>query len=298
MGSFGDRLRRERELRGVTVAEIAESTKISKRSLEALESEEFDALPGGIFNRGFVRAYARYLGIDEEQAIADYVTASQEQPVPEDQFPLDVHQKEREGAPPLNPRRSSLPILLAILALVLVAGGWYWVKRKPLFGTGQPAATTSPGPVSPAPVVKPASTSTPQTAQPANPASQQTAVPSSTDADKTSSSPIKDGDKEKSPEKTPDQQPKESANIGKSFTVAIKATEESWVSVTADGKPVLDGVLAPDKLRLIKAGKQVVLKTGNARGIEVSYNGRPLGPLGSKENEVRTVIYNNKGPAQ
>src|SRR5258708_28592305 len=52
MGEFGDRLRRERELRGITLQEISESTKISKKSLEALENEEFEELPGGGFNPG------------------------------------------------------------------------------------------------------------------------------------------------------------------------------------------------------------------------------------------------------
>ena len=68
-------MRREREMRGITVEEIAEATKIGSRSLRSLEEEHFDQLPGGIFNRGFVRAYARYLGIDEEQAVTDYLTA-------------------------------------------------------------------------------------------------------------------------------------------------------------------------------------------------------------------------------
>ena len=76
MTSFGEKLQREREMRGVTLEEIAEATKIGTRNLRALETNEFDKLPGGIFNKGFVRAYARYLGIDEEQAVADYLVAS------------------------------------------------------------------------------------------------------------------------------------------------------------------------------------------------------------------------------
>jgi cytoskeletal protein RodZ len=73
---FGERIRREREMRGITLEEIALATKIGTRALRALEEEEFGKLPGGIFNKGFVRAYARYLGIDEEQAVADYETAT------------------------------------------------------------------------------------------------------------------------------------------------------------------------------------------------------------------------------
>ena len=61
MPSFGERLKRERELRGIKLPEIAEATKISVRFLEALETDRFDLLPGGIFRRSFVKAYADHV---------------------------------------------------------------------------------------------------------------------------------------------------------------------------------------------------------------------------------------------
>src|SRR5215471_4961004 len=147
MGAFGDKLRREREMRGITLSEISESTKISKRWLQALEDEQFEQLPGGVFNRGFVRAYARFLGINDEQAVADYIAASNEQEPPEDKFPLEIHEKKRSDAPPLNPKRSFVPVLLAIVALVLVVGGWtVWVKRKPQSSTAAPQSSRSRAP--------------------------------------------------------------------------------------------------------------------------------------------------------
>src|ERR1700674_4999542 len=127
MGVFGERLRREREMRGITLEEISGSTKISKRHLQALEQEDFDALPGGIFNKGFVRAYARYVGIDEEQAVTDYMAADQQQATAEARFPLEVHK-----SVDMNPRRSYTPVLLALLALIVILGGWtYWKKHRP-----------------------------------------------------------------------------------------------------------------------------------------------------------------------
>jgi len=69
---FGDRLKREREMRGVTIEEVAAATRISPRFLEALENEQWDRLPGGAFNRGFIRSVARYLGLDEESMVAEY----------------------------------------------------------------------------------------------------------------------------------------------------------------------------------------------------------------------------------
>ena len=67
--------KKEREQRSVSLDDIALSTKIGTRMLRALEEEKFDQLPGGIFNKGFVRAYARHLGLDEQQTINDYMEA-------------------------------------------------------------------------------------------------------------------------------------------------------------------------------------------------------------------------------
>jgi hypothetical protein len=72
---FGEKLRRQRELRGLSIEAIANSTKISTRMLRAIEDEHFDQLPGGVFNKGFVRAYARQIGLDEDDAVAGYLTA-------------------------------------------------------------------------------------------------------------------------------------------------------------------------------------------------------------------------------
>src|SRR5258708_33542887 len=78
--SFGEKLRKEREQRKITLDDISSTTKISTRMLRALEDEHFDELPGGVFNKGFVRAYARHIGLDEEQAITDYLDATNQNP--------------------------------------------------------------------------------------------------------------------------------------------------------------------------------------------------------------------------
>src|ERR1700676_741923 len=74
--SFGQKLKLEREKRKITLEQISLSTKIGIRMLQALEEDKFNQLPGGIFNKGFVRAYSRFLGLDEDQTIADYLQAS------------------------------------------------------------------------------------------------------------------------------------------------------------------------------------------------------------------------------
>ncbi|MFZ1010312.1 MAG: helix-turn-helix transcriptional regulator, partial [Candidatus Sulfotelmatobacter sp.] len=82
MGAFGEKLRKQREQRGIELDAISNTTKISTRMLRALEEEHFDQLPGGVFNKGFVRAYARHVGLDEQEAIADYLAALNGSQVP------------------------------------------------------------------------------------------------------------------------------------------------------------------------------------------------------------------------
>ena len=83
VGSFGEQLRQAREAKHITLQEIAATTKISCRALQALEDEHFNQLPGGIFNKGFVRAYARYVGLDEEKMLAAYLAAAKVDGSPE-----------------------------------------------------------------------------------------------------------------------------------------------------------------------------------------------------------------------
>jgi len=73
MASFGETLKRERELREISLRDIADATKINIRYLEALEHSRFEILPGGVFNKGFIRAYARFIGADDEALVDGYL---------------------------------------------------------------------------------------------------------------------------------------------------------------------------------------------------------------------------------
>jgi cytoskeletal protein RodZ len=72
MISIGEELKREREFREISLREISDATKINIRMLEAIEKDNFEALPGGIFNRNFIRAYAEFIGLDPELIIRKY----------------------------------------------------------------------------------------------------------------------------------------------------------------------------------------------------------------------------------
>jgi cytoskeletal protein RodZ len=75
VGAFGEKFREERERRGFTLDDVSNVTKIGSRMLQAIEQERFDVLPGGVFNKGFIRAYAKTLGFNPEEAISEYLTA-------------------------------------------------------------------------------------------------------------------------------------------------------------------------------------------------------------------------------
>ncbi|MGB8325047.1 MAG: helix-turn-helix transcriptional regulator [Candidatus Acidiferrum sp.] len=120
-GNFGERLKRERELREVTLEEITAHTRIGPRFLEALENEDWDKLPGGVFNRGFVRSVARYLGLDEESLLGEYDLAHGT-PI----IPTNERQEDRISSPPKwIPLAITLGAIL-LLILLLVGGRYAW----------------------------------------------------------------------------------------------------------------------------------------------------------------------------
>jgi cytoskeleton protein RodZ len=117
-GNFGERLKREREMREVTLDELTKTTRISPRFLEALENEDWSKLPGGVFGRGFVRTIARYLGLDEENLLAEYDLAHG---MPNTEAPAPY--ENRLPSPP-----KWIPIA-AILVLLLLAAGIFYAGR-------------------------------------------------------------------------------------------------------------------------------------------------------------------------
>lgn len=78
MGQFGNKFRQAREKKNLSLDDVSNVTKISSRMLKAIEEEHFDQLPGGVFNKGFVRAYAKHLGLNDEEAVADYLLCLRE----------------------------------------------------------------------------------------------------------------------------------------------------------------------------------------------------------------------------
>ncbi len=291
MGSFGERMQREREMRGITLEEISESTKITSRCLRALEEEEFDKLPGGIFNKGFVRAYARFLGIDEDQAVADFVVASggeQDQPLPDPPEPRAVALGQRaEG----HPNWRAFALLLLLLTTVVVAA---WKLGPAAFQRVFAAVTEQ---FNPRPALPPAPPSvTPQSA-PDLPAAAPLPPPAAAQKPMAKAKPVAvavGGPATAFPTTSAPAAAPSPPAPPRTFVVHIRATQDAWVQIVADGTLLSEGVLVPPAEKRVRAAKEVVIKTGNAAGVEVSFNGQPLPPLG-EENQMATVTLTAAG---
>lgn len=140
--TFGDELRKEREMRGISLKEIADATKISKRFLEAIERNDLKTLPAPVFTRGFVREYARYLGLNADDMVTrygDFISTLEE--------PIGMH----EPPPPVRPvpapaaHSSARGIVLVAVVLTVVAAAALIAFR---IGRGSGKGPKNPAPPS------------------------------------------------------------------------------------------------------------------------------------------------------
>jgi cytoskeletal protein RodZ len=164
MTEFGVNLRLAREQRGISLRQIALSTKISMVVLEALERDDFSHLPGGIFSRAFVRAYAIEVGLDPEEAVQQFLTKFGEVEAArgDTEVPVEVSEDDRAF---LNRQRKAASILriAAVVLLIVIIGGvsiWLTSRAKatpppepapvaaPERSAAQPSGTTTPAPAS------------------------------------------------------------------------------------------------------------------------------------------------------
>lgn len=158
--SFGEQLRLAREARGISLREISDQTRISTRYLEAIESGDLKRLPGGIFNRSFIKAYARYVGYDETEALEAYARTAREMGDSPDEVSTTPYKSHvyTDGS---GTRSPLITLLLTILILAILSLAVYailhWYQRRDATETSDGAPTTT-STTQPAPARAPSAT--------------------------------------------------------------------------------------------------------------------------------------------
>jgi cytoskeletal protein RodZ len=160
--SLGEKLRQAREARGYTIREVADQTRISVRHLEGIEADDYSSLPGGVFNKGFVKSYARFVGIDEKEALADYTRLMIAQGTEEPREDAPIMRRSEVYTGDHNPRSPWLTIIFALIILGLLSWGvisavqWYQNRGAQIAATASP--TPTPANTTPTPTATPTPT--------------------------------------------------------------------------------------------------------------------------------------------
>lgn len=162
--AFGDWLRRQREMREISLRDIADRTKISLRYLQAMEDDRFDLLPAPIFAKGFLREYARYVGLSPDEVVNHYLSVQQQGAAQEEGTKEGVRKDATlAGQRPARPkpvRNWTYGLFLALAVLILIglvaALAWYAEHRR-----DDPAADVTPPPIAAPPAPEAVAVSAP-----------------------------------------------------------------------------------------------------------------------------------------
>ncbi len=252
MSDFGAQLKQAREHRGISLRQIATSTKISIVALEALERGDLTRLPGGIFSRAFVRAYALEVGLDPDAIVNQFLAElgvlaeRRDDQAPRPEVTADDRaflERQRKAWLALR-----VGVVVLVLLVILAIVSWQVAWRGDASGPGTaPSAASSPSP----------STSTPASdAEAATPG--------------------------------PSVVPPASAPTTARLTVEIVASDRCWVQVTTDGSVVPAREFAAGDRQRFEANREVILQVGSAGAIRWTINGRAARSLGQL-GEVKTV---------
>jgi cytoskeleton protein RodZ len=265
LASFGEELRREREIRGISLKEIADATKISKRFLDAIEHNDHKTLPAPVFTRGFVREYARYLGLNAEEMVNRYNFAAAGDDRIEKSIHLDrltqpqapvkpIKPMKPRGIPPAYARIDRNVVVTAVIVIALIAVAVWAVRNRrevtaridgleshDTVGTVH-AATTA------APVQAPAAV-----VPPPNPAAADT------------------------------------------LRLVVEATDDSWINLDADGKSVYkDDMHQGDKRTFEAKDGFRFRRIGNAAGVTLTLNDVKVPALGRTGQVLHDRIFDRE----
>jgi transcriptional regulator with XRE-family HTH domain len=266
LASFGEELRREREIRGISLKEIADATKISKRFLEAIERNDHRTLPAPVFTRGFVREYAKYLGLNVDEIVNRYNYAA----AGDDRIEKSAH-LERLVAPPPPPlkekpykprgippwyARFDANVIVTVIIVAALAGLGYWAykhKRETAAPHEENVTAATSGRQAPPPVAAPPAgqAGAPVVHQP--PANDDT------------------------------------------LRIVVQANASSWIVLDADGKTVYSDEMHKGERWSYEAKDRFRFKTiGNAGGVAITLNDVVIPPFGGEGDVVHDRVLDRE----
>jgi cytoskeletal protein RodZ len=263
--SLGARLRQAREARGVSLRELSDQTRIARRYLEAIEADDHKELPGGIFNRSFIKAYAKAVGFNEAEAVSAYTEVARARGETPDELPTSRQSSHiyMDGDTSRSPIITALLsfVILAIISLGIYAGLHYYQRRNADLSAAPPATQTDAA----------APTANPGTNDQTLPAQGQPAAPAT-----------------------------DSAANG--LRVQIKAKgEDVWLRTRLDEESNSDGILTADQVRDYQPSQRLTVQfsKSKATAIEITINGRPaVVPVDAKGKPLVELVITKDGYEQ
>ncbi|MDF0673718.1 MAG: DUF4115 domain-containing protein [Nitrospira sp.] len=305
MESVGEFFRQVRETKGLTVDEVASKTRIRTDFVKALEDGNFAKLPDQVFAKGFVRSYARSLGLDEEDAIHRFIqSAGSFYEKQDERERLKVRQIEEDRKRQSNRKAVTIAISIAVLTLIFLLSR----EQSSVFRRGAPEqgpatkrttqaakevpASTARDPERTAGVPKPTetpagsakATEAPPRQEPITPAGAASRSEPETVSTASTAAPGSDGPL---------------AGIGLNATerfgdgqlvLDLEATELSWVVVQIDNGSPQESLLRPGEKAHWKGQDQFILTLGNAGGVKAELNGKPQKPFGPSGKVARDIV--------
>lgn len=278
MESPGEYLKRERELRGIRLEVISDATKIRAGLLTAIEKNDFDALPAAPFVKGFIQAYCKYLGLDVQDALLRY-EAYMRSIAESKASALKQDTGAKKQKPEARTANSQIPIIsIAVIAVLIILFGLYAISKKrplPVVDSSLSHVEESSAVSKPQPSLLPAS------------------VKDEHQANTTIGSSISKAPPKKENKDIKQSLPGNSADKGP-LTVVIKAAQPSWLKAEIDGQNPFEVSLKQGETVTWNAKEKFSILIGNAGGVNVLFNGEPLGSLGDEGKVVKLVLPKGK----
>jgi cytoskeleton protein RodZ len=279
MESIASKLKAQRENLNISLSQIAEDTHISLRYLQSLEAGRFDELPGGMYNRAFLRAYCDTLGLDQKELLQCYESEI-----------LSLSDKPVKSKSTIPSSIKISPLIIWSLMLVISAISiflnrhWIFPVFSPYFSasSAKQRVDIPPKPTESASVSADSSPDFPTVTENLLPLSNQT--PTST--------PLPEATTTAAPTVNPEPTPAPAApTVAHKFQLEVTGQEKCWISINRDGAVVFSRVIKPGEVQSFTADQKLIIVVGNAGGVNVKINGKAIKPLG-KSGEVIKLLIN------